>query len=219
MAVAGTEHRAPPAVLERLIFFSDAVFAIAITLLIIEVHVPHLPHNSGAEAHLQALAELAPNFIGFFISFAVIGAFWAGHHRAFSMAAHYAPGLVFPNMAMLCAIVFMPFATAYMSGNFGQMVPTALYNALLLITGFLNLRLVRKVTGAPYVDETLDPGEIAATRARGWGVTIGAMLALAISFISPQFAQFALATIPIWAGLSVRRAKRAAAASDQQAAA
>lgn len=131
------------------------------------------------------------------------------------MASHYAPGLVFPNMAMLCAIVFMPFATAYMSGNFGQMVPTALYNALLLITGFLNLHLVRKVTGPPYVDESCDPREIAVTRARGWGVTIGAMLALAISFVSPQLAQFALASIPLWIFLAVGRAKRAVAATDR----
>lgn len=209
MATGGKAAKAsePAHPLERLIFFSDAVFAIAITLLIIEIKVPHLPHGASDTAHLVELANLIPHFIGFFVSFAVIGLFWAGHHRAFSLARHYAPGLVLPNMMMLTAIAFMPFATAYMSGNFGETVPTAFYNALLLVTGLLNLRLVRKVTGAPYVDESVGAEEIAMTRARGWGVTGGAALALAMSFVAPQLAQFMLATVPLWMMVAVRRGR------------
>lgn len=201
-----SEAREPEHPLERLIFFSDAVFAIAITLLIIEIKVPHLPHGASAQAHLIELARLIPHFIGFFVSFGVIGLFWAGHHRAFSMARHYAPGLVGPSLAMLCAIAFMPFATAYMSSNFGETVPTAFYNALLFVTGLLNLRLVRKVTGAPYVNEGVSAEVIATTRARGWGVTMAAALAFAVSFVMPQLAQFMLATVPLWIMLAVRRA-------------
>lgn len=202
------EAGSPAHPLERLIFFSDAVFAIAITLLIIEIKVPHLPHGATPREHLVELARLIPHFIGFFVSFGVIGLFWAGHHRAFGLARHYAPGLILPNMMLLCAIAFMPFATAYMSGNFGEMVPTAFYNALLLVTGLLNLRLVRKVTGAPYVGESVSAEVIAVTQARGWGVTLGAALAFGISFIAPMFAQFALVTIPLWIRLAVGRARR-----------
>jgi uncharacterized membrane protein len=211
MTQAG-KPREPAHPLERLIFFSDAVFAIAITLLVIEISVPHLSHGASDIAHVAELAELIPEFIGFFISFAVIGAFWSGHHRAFSLASHYAPGLIVPNMAMLCAVAFMPFATAYMSGNFGEKVPTAFYDAVLLVTGLLNLRLVRKVTGPPYVDETANAEDIAFTRARGWGVTGGAALALATSFVAPQFSQFALITIPLWIKLAIGRARRRLAA-------
>ena len=201
------ESREPAHPLERLIFFSDAVFAIAITLLVIEIKVPHLPHDASNMAHVAALAGLIPNFIGFFISFAVIGAFWAGHHRAFSLARHYAPGLVLPNLVLLCAIAFMPFATAYMSENFGQTVPHALYNGLLLVTALLNRRLVRKVTGAPYVAEDASVEAVVATRARPWGVAGAAALALAMSFVAPMWSQFALATIPLWIAVAVRRAK------------
>lgn len=208
-------HDGPPAMLERLVFFSDAVFAIAITLLIIEVKVPHLPHGSDVAAHLHALANLTPNFMGFFISFAVIGAFWAGHHRAFGLAEHYAPGIVLPNLAMLCAIVLMPFATNYMSENYGAVVPTVVYNALLMVTGLLNLYLIRTVTKAPYASRNVDAQQLATVRARGWGVILGATVALIMSFIAAPLAQPMLITIPLWVRIAVAIAQKDAAKTEQ----
>ena len=206
------EHAHTPAhPLERLIFFSDAVFAIAITLLIIEVHPPNLGFRASDHDHLVALANLTPSFVAFFISFFVIGAFWAGHHRAFSLARHWSPKLVMPNIVMLAAIVFMPFATAYMGMNMGQRVPTVLYDLVLLATGLLNIRLVRVATSPPVVDEQADPVVIARTRARGWGVTLGAALALVLAFYVPRLSQFGLLTIPLWLRLVVRRAEKRAA--------
>ena len=211
----GEEHHNSPAhPLERLIFFSDAVFAIAITLLIIEVTPPHLGRNATDRDQLIALINLSPSFLAFFISFFVIGAFWAGHHRAFSLARHWSPSLVRPNIFMLAAVVFMPFATAYMGLNMGQRVPTVLYDLVLLVTGLLNIRLVRVATSPPVVDEEADPLVIARIRGRGWGVTAGAGLAAVLAFFTPNFAQFALLTIPLWQRLSVRRAERYARAGS-----
>ena len=194
--------------LERLIFFSDAVFAIAITLLVIELHAPHLPHSATDAQHLQALANLIPNLIAFFISFGVIGIFWAGHHRAMSLARHWSPKLLFPNILMLCAIAFMPFATAYMGTNMGERVPTILYDCVLLATALLNRWLVRVATSAPVVDENADPLTIARTRARGWGSILGAALALVVAFIEPRLSQFALISIPVFLRIAVARAER-----------
>lgn len=206
--VATASEQSPAHPLERLIFFSDAVFAIAITLLVIELHPPHFPTGTPDINHVAALANLIPNFVAFFISFFVIGAFWAGHHRAFSLARHWSPSLLFPNIFMLAAIAFMPFVTAYMGTNIGQRVPAVLYNAVLMVTGLLNIRLIRRVTSPPVVDEHADPLVVARTRARGWGVTLGAALALALAFVVPTFSQFGLLTIPLWLRLSVRRAER-----------
>jgi uncharacterized membrane protein len=197
--------------LERLIFFSDAVFAIAITLLIIEVRPPHLGFHATDRDHLIALINLSPSFVAFFISFFVIGAFWAGHHRAFSLARHWSPALMMPNTFMLAAIVFMPFATAYMGLNMGQRVPSMVYDVVLLATGLLNIRLVRAATSPPVVDEHADPLLIARTRGRGWGVTLGAALALLLAFFLPRLSQFGLLTIPLWLRLAVGRAERSAA--------
>jgi uncharacterized membrane protein len=204
----GVHEHSPAHPLERLIFFSDAVFAIAITLLIIEVVPPHLGRHASDREHLIALANLIPNFVAFFISFFVIGAFWAGHHRAFSLSRHWSAELLFPNIAMLCAVAFMPFATAYMGMNMGQRVPSMLYDLVLLTTALLNIRLVKLATSPPVVDAQADALTIARTRARGWGVAAGAAIALALTFVIPPLSQFGLMTIPLWLRLSVARAEK-----------
>lgn len=66
--------------LERVIFFTDAVFAIAITLLAIELKIPELHEHSETLA-LQLVAQQTPRFMGFFISFSVIGIYWISHHK------------------------------------------------------------------------------------------------------------------------------------------
>ena len=123
--------------LERIVFFSDAVFAIAITLLIIEVKVPHLEHAATSREFLNDLLKLTPNFIGYFFSFFVIGAYWVGHHRIYGMIVDWDYGLVWRNIYFLSAIAFMPFTTAFFSEYAGELVPIALYSILSLWRVFL----------------------------------------------------------------------------------
>lgn len=188
----------PDHAVERLALFSDAVFAIAITLLIIEVHAPHLPHESPAAAYWRALADLSPNFVGFLVSFFVIGAFWAGHHRAFACAQHWSPRLAGVNLMMLCTIAAMPFFTAFMADNPGAVVPVALYCAWLLLTALANIRLQRLVLAPPVVRDGLDPEHAAMIRRRGMAVALGAATAIVVSLIAPWFGQVALVSIFLW---------------------
>ena len=202
-ASVGPEHR-----LERLVFFSDAVFAIAITLLVIELHPPHLPIMAGVAPHLAALAELTPNFIGFVTSFFVIGAFWAGHHRAFALAGRWSDRLIAPNLMLLFAVAAMPFFTGYMSGNGTARLPVALYCLWLIATGLLNWRLQRLVTAPPIVDPGAPPALIREVRRRGLSVVLGASSALILAFlIPPPFTAMsltALSTIGMWRRLLTR---------------
>jgi uncharacterized membrane protein len=194
MAAAGkTDHP-----LERLVFFSDAVFAIAITLLIIEIHPPHLPHGASDEAHLQGLANLIPAFTGYFISFAVVGNFWMGHHRAFALAIHYHPRALVWNMALLAVIAFMPFATAYLSANFGERVPTIFYCATMFVAAIFNFRVNRIATSPPMVDEGAAPETILYVRVRGLSVLLGALTAMGVAAILPAWGQAGLISIPFW---------------------
>jgi uncharacterized membrane protein len=193
MAAIKTDHP-----LERLVFFSDAVFAIAITLLVIEIHPPHLPHGTSDHDHLQGLADLIPAFIGYFISFAVVGNFWAGHHRAFSLAAHYHPRILGWNLAFLAIIAFMPFATAYLSANFGERVPTVFYSGVMFVAAIFNFRVNRIATSPPMVDEATAPEMILYVRVRGLAVLMGAFTAIVVAAFLPAYGQLGLLTIPFW---------------------
>ena len=188
----------PGHALERLIFFSDAVFAIAITLLIIEIHVPEVHRPASDADFLLALARLAPDFSSFFVSFFVIGAFWAGHHRAFDCARHWSPRLVFPNLMLLSAIAAMPFFTAFASEYWGQRVPIALYCAWMTVIALLNVHLQRIATAAPVVGEDVLAAQVKEVRRRGLAVLLGAASSFVLSLFVPIAGQLALITIPLW---------------------
>jgi uncharacterized membrane protein len=214
----GTIGRAPDHQVERLVFFSDAVFAIAITLLVIEVHAPIVRAGSPMIAYWEALAHLIPNLVGFFVSFFVIGAFWAGHHRAFACAQAWSPRIVGVNLMMLCMIAAMPFFTAFMSDNPGAVVPTALYCFWLLLTAIANIRLQNVVLAPPVVREGIDPEHVATIKRRGLAVALGSMTAIGVSIVAPLFGQVALISIFLWRLVldrqhAVKRAKAAATAA------
>lgn len=181
--------------LERLTFFSDAVFAIAITLLVIEIEVPHLGVASD-HAYLLALAELGHSFMGFVLSFLVIGALWAAHHRVFGMLGDYDHQLVMPNLLLLMVIAFMPFATALMSANSLARVPEAFYSATLLVAGLLQCWLFGKALRVPYLRPEIAPEDVLAVRARSWALPTAAVLSLVLAWFIPAFNNFILLVIP-----------------------
>jgi uncharacterized membrane protein len=113
--------------LERLLFFSDAVFAIAITLLVIEIRLPPLPHGAGDGAVVVALAQLVPLFVGFVISFFLIGQTWVEHHKMGRELRSFDLGLLWKNLFLLFFVAFMPFATALLSEHFGTRVAVVVY--------------------------------------------------------------------------------------------
>ena len=198
MARESTVAHGPEHGLERLIFFSDAVFAIVITLLVIDIHAPHLRFGSPDRDYWIALVNLAPEFLGFFISFFVIGFFWAGHHRALSLAAHYSQRLLFPNLMLLAAVAAMPFYTAFASANPMMRVPIFCYCAWLVVAAVLNRRLQTLVTSPPVVAEDVATEAILMTRDRGTAVILGAATGMVTSLFVPVLGQVMLCTIPLW---------------------
>ena len=128
---------------ERIAFFSDAVFAIAITLLVIEIKVPefHRPVKAHELAHV--LLELIPKFAGFIVSFFVIAMYWVNHHRFFKYINHYSSKLIWNNMLMLFSIALMPFSSAFYS-EFWQsnlILPLGFYVFNICLTGLFNTRM------------------------------------------------------------------------------
>lgn len=140
--------------LERMILFSDAVFAIAITLLAIEIKLPaelkvnnniySLDRHSATDALLlNALGEMVGKFIGFFVSFFIIGLYWIIHHRMFAYVTNYNRKLLWLNLIFLMAIVLMPFSTGFYSEYAVKFLktPVIVYVVNIIFLGVMNYAL------------------------------------------------------------------------------
>jgi uncharacterized membrane protein len=126
--------------MERLVFFSDAVFAIAITLLALEIRLPEdIGHASNTEL-LHGLLSIWPKYLGYLISFLSIGNFWIIHHRQYRYIERYDTRLMFINMLILMAVAFIPFPTSVISEN-GNRTATILYALNASVVGLLSALL------------------------------------------------------------------------------
>ncbi len=135
--------------LERLILFSDAVFAIAITLLVIEIKIPEIEDKDLTEHMVLAkLAHLIPKFIGFLVSFMIIGIYWVVHHRMFGFVTNFSPALIRLNLFFLLAIVLMPFSTGFYSEYTMRKVftPVIFYTANIVLLGIINFLMWRYIS-------------------------------------------------------------------------
>ena len=110
--------------LERIVFFSDAVMAIAITLLAIDLKIPQIDPTVAAAELPRRLQAIGPYFMTFFISFVVIGIYWISHHRYFSHIKRYDTRLMLLNLLFLFFIACMLFV-ANLLGRY-VLVPIAL---------------------------------------------------------------------------------------------
>src|SRR5258706_11281736 len=147
--------------LERMILFSDAVFAIAITLLVIEIKVPEIPQESLTEGSLlRALAHLIPKFVGFLISFLLIGQYWIVHHRMFGFVINFTDRLIWLNILFLLAIALMPFSTGFYSEYVIRKVfsPVIFYTANIAMLGIINFFMWRYISRPKHkLTENLTP--------------------------------------------------------------
>ena len=195
--------------LERLTFFSDAVFAIAMTLLVIEVRLPAI--DSFSDRGLgRGLLELYPHYIGFVSSFLVIGRFWISHHQLFGLLDGTSDRLLWANLFFLFAIAFMPFPTAILSVYVQLRVGVGFYTFWLTLVGVLNVFLIR----AALADRSLvKPGiaiDVERRRRRGgWVPVLLGALAFAAGMISPVWALVALAFGGPLIGYLLRRERKA----------
>ena len=110
----------------RLEAFSDGVFAIVVTLLIIEVHLPTLV-GSGTPAMLAALGEIAPKLISFTVSFATVAIYWVNHHHFFSRVTYTDWKLLWANNLLLFWLTVVPFTTAVVGDHPTEPVAVFIY--------------------------------------------------------------------------------------------
>ena len=112
----------------RLEAFSDGVIAIIITIMVLEMKVPHA-------ADFSALKELLPVFLSYVLSFIYVGIYWNNHHHLLNTVTRVSGGILWANLHLLFWLSLFPFATGWMGENHLAPLPTAAYGAVLLMAG------------------------------------------------------------------------------------
>jgi uncharacterized membrane protein len=120
----------------RLEAFSDGVLAIIITIMVLELKVPH-----GAD--LGALGPLLPVFLSYVLSFIFIGIYWSNHHHLFHAVRHVDGRILWANLHLLFWLSLIPFVTAWMGENHFTAWPVALYGTVLLSAAIAYVILTR----------------------------------------------------------------------------
>ena len=104
---------------KRILAFNDAIFSIAITLLVLDIEIPNTTAIR-TDGIWQVLGDLIPNFIGFFVSFLVISLYWISHLKFSKYIKLYDNRLLWLNLLLLLFIVLLPFSTAFYVNSFNE---------------------------------------------------------------------------------------------------
>ncbi len=193
--------------LDRLILFSDAVFAIAITLLVIEIKIPEIHSDVSDKALLHELGHLIPKFVGFIVSFMLIGIYWTVHHRMFGFVTNFNKKLLLLNLFFLFFVALMPFSTGFYSEYAGSdlfkkqlKVPMTFYVLNFCMVGFINYIMWTYISNPKnkLADPPIDPltARLAKLRALVVPCVFLAMLPIAY-FANVIFAVYVPMMIPI----------------------
>lgn len=174
--------------------FSDGVFAIAITLLILEIKVPPVAGQSNIELAWDLFA-LWPSFFAFVGSFATILVLWINHHGLFTLAEHVTPQFLFANGFLLLCVIFLPFPTALLAQHLtepGGNIATVVYCGTFVLTNIAYHLLLTAATSPESIREDVTPDLIRRIRRAYWfgtliyvTATIVAWLVFAILGIYP----------------------------------
>jgi TMEM175 potassium channel family protein len=170
----------------RIEAFSDGVFAIAITLLVLDIKVPR--ELTAGDTLGRALARQWPAYLALVTSFATILIMWINHHRLFTLIGRFDHGLLFYNGLLLFGVIIVPFPTALVAeylGRPGQYLAAAIYNGtFFVIAVFFNLLWRSASKSHRLIDPAADRRAVqAVTESYRWGPFMY-VAAFALAFVS-----------------------------------
>jgi uncharacterized membrane protein len=132
----------------RLEAFSDGVIAIIITIMVLELKVPH-------EASLAALRPILPVFLSYVLSFVFLGIYWSNHHHLLQAVRHVSGGVLWANLHLLFWLSLIPFVTGWAGENHFASLPTAMYGAVLIFAAIAYFILTRTLLAIHEEDSVL----------------------------------------------------------------
>ena len=163
----------------RLEAFSDGVIAIIITIMVLDLRVPH-------GSSVKELTPLLPVFLSYILSFIYVGIYWNNHHHMLHVCTAVTGAMLWANLHLLFWLSLLPFATGWMGENHFAGAPTALYGVVLLMAGIAYYVLQQTIIGAQGYDSILK-----SAVGRDWKAKVSLVLCLAgivVALRSPRIA-------------------------------
>jgi uncharacterized membrane protein len=186
----------------RLLTLSDGVFAIAITLLILDIAIPATTTDAGLP---KALLELWPRYLAYALSFVVIARFWSIHHQTFRLIARDNAVLIWLNFLLLLFVAFLPFPTRVLGEHGGTPAAAVLYAVSLCLASAASAASWWYASGkANLLRADVEPTQVRATRARSIAGPVFFALTVPIAAFAPYVAEAAwIFTFPLARAASV----------------
>lgn len=184
----------------RLEAFSDAVIAIIITIMVLELKVPH-------EADLVALRPLVPVFLSYVLSFIYLGIYWNNHHHLFQAARHVSGSVLWANLHLLFWLSLIPFVTGWTGENNFAALPVAFYGIVLLFAAIAYFILSRTLIARHGKDSAL-----AAALGRDFKGKVSVVIyagAILLSFVNSWFSCLLYVLVAIMWLIPDRRIEKA----------
>jgi uncharacterized membrane protein len=193
----------------RLEAFSDGVLAILITIMVLELKVPHAP-----EWH--ALAPLLGVFLSYVLSFVFLGIYWNNHHHLLHAAHGVSAGVLWANLHLLFWLSLIPFTTAWMGENSFAPIPVAAYGAILLCSAFAYLILQHTIIVAD--GETSHVKRAIGRDSKGKASAILYAIAIPLAFVRTWAAETIYALVAVIWLIPDRRLEAKDASADRDSA-
>lgn len=173
---------------------TDGIFAVAMTLLVLDIKVPMVP----APQLVHELLGLWPRVLSYTISFVMLGVYWVGHHTQFHMIWHTDRTLLWINIFFMMTICFVPFSTALLSTYPGQQIAVSVYGTNLVVIGLiLQAHWSYATRGHRLIDRAVEARTIrlASRRILIGPVVFGAAIAVSFASCTAALVIFALAPL------------------------
>ena len=161
----------------RLEAFSDGVLAIIITIMVLELKVPH-------DASLAALSRLWPVFLSYVLSFLYIGIYWNNHHHMIHMTDRVTGAVLWANLHLLFWLSLVPFGTAWVGETELAPVPTAAYGAILMCAGTAYFLLKTTIIRSQGAHSRLHAA--LGSDAKGLGSVVAYAAGIPLAFVDPR---------------------------------
>jgi uncharacterized membrane protein len=173
----------------RLEALIDGVFAIVMTLLVLDITIPEIAQPSLQAELPRRLLELWPKLYSYLLSFIVLGLLWSFHHRSFRYIKRSDNGLIWLNIIFLMFTALIPFSTSLMGNYRIEKLPITIYASNILLTIVMRQIIWTYATGRyRLVDRDINPRLVKADTLRAMGICLTFVLIIGISFINAAVA-------------------------------